>query len=66
MTTASHFDRFAVLPGHDEIVAMAPAAAYSCLVKDTSAVVAVDCELADIGATPHEVASAFAVKAQML
>ena len=36
MTAARNFDRFAAVPGHDEIVAMAPAVTYSCLVKDTS------------------------------
>jgi hypothetical protein len=67
MTTARHFDRFAAVAGHDEIVAMAPAAIYSCLVKDTSAGVALDRELAEIEATPHEVASTLAVMtAEML
>ena len=42
---------------------MAPAAIYSCLVKDTSTGVAIDRELADMGATPQEVASTFAVMA---
>jgi hypothetical protein len=63
MTAARHFDRFAAVPGHDEIVAMAPAAIYSCLVKDTSTGVAIDRELADMGATPQEVAATFAVMA---
>ena len=63
MTAARHFDRFAAVPGHDEIVAMAPAAIYSCLVKDTSTGVAIDRELAGMGATPQEVASTFAVMA---
>ena len=30
MTAARHFDKYAAVPGHDEIVAMAPAAIYSC------------------------------------
>ena len=59
MTAARHFDRFTAVPGHDEIVAMAPAAIYSCLVKDTSTGVAIGSELADMGATPQEVASTF-------
>ena len=42
---------------------MAPAAIYSCLVKDTSTGVAIDRELADMGATPQDVASTFAVMA---
>jgi hypothetical protein len=33
---------------------------YSCLVTDTSARVAIDRKLADMGATPQEVASTFA------
>lgn len=36
------------------------AAIYSCLVKDTSAKVAIDRKLADMGATPQEVASTLA------
>jgi hypothetical protein len=47
------------VPGHDEIVAMAPAAMYSCLV--TSTAVAIDSELADTGATTQNVTSSFAV-----
>jgi hypothetical protein len=63
MIAARHFDRFAAVPGHNEIVAMAPAAIYSCLVKDTSIGVAIDRELAGMEATPQEVASTFAVMA---
>jgi hypothetical protein len=63
VTAARHFDRFAAVPGHDEIVAMAPAAIYSCLAKDTDTAVAIDNELADMGATPQEVAATFAVMA---
>ena len=63
MTAARHFDQYAAVPGHDEIVAMAPAAIYSCLVGDSYTQVAIDQELADMGATPDEVASTFAVMA---
>ncbi len=42
---------------------MAPAAIYSCLVGDSCTQVAIDRELADMGATPDEVASTFAVMA---
>ena len=63
MTAARHFDQYAAVPGHDEIVAMAPAAVYSCLVGDSYTQVAIDQELADMGATPDEVASTFAVMA---
>jgi hypothetical protein len=63
MTTARHFDQYAAVPGHDEIVAMAPAAIYSCLVGDSYTQVAIDQELADMSATPDEVASTFAVMA---
>jgi hypothetical protein len=63
MTAARHFDQYAAVPGHDEIVAMAPAAIYSCLVGDSYTQVAVDRELAAIGVTPDEVASTFAVMA---
>ena len=45
---------------------MVPAAIYSCLVQDTSTGVAIDCELADMGATPQEVASISAVMAASL
>jgi hypothetical protein len=31
MTAARHSDQYTAVPGHDEIVAMAPAAIYSCL-----------------------------------
>lgn len=40
---------------------MAPAAIYSCLARDISTGVAIGGALADIGATPREVASTFAV-----
>ena len=63
MTATRHFDQHAAIPGHDEIVAMAPAAIYSCLVGDSYTQVAIDHELADMGATPYEVASTFAVMA---
>src|SRR5208282_3177326 len=42
---------------------MAPASIYSCLVADSDTQVAIDHELAAIGATPDEVASTFAVMA---
>lgn len=42
---------------------MAPAAIYSCLAGDSYTQVAIDRELADMGATPDEVASTFAVMA---
>ena len=42
---------------------MAPAAIYSCMARDTSTGVAIGGELADIGATPEEIASTFAVMA---
>jgi len=42
---------------------MAPAAIYSCLVSDSYTQVAIDQELAGMGATPDEVASMFAVMA---
>ena len=63
MTAARHFDHYAAVPGHDEIVAMAPAAIYSCLVSDSYTQVAIDRELTGMGATPDEVASTFAVMA---
>jgi hypothetical protein len=63
MTAARHFDCFAAVPGHDEIAAMAPAAIYSVLAKDTDTNVAIGEELADIGATPQEVTATFAVLA---
>lgn len=63
MTAARHFDRFAAVPGHDEIVSMAPAAIYSVLVRDLDTAVAIGDELAALGATPQEVASTFAVMA---
>jgi alkylhydroperoxidase/carboxymuconolactone decarboxylase family protein YurZ len=63
MTAARHFDQYAAIPGHDEIVAMAPAAVYSCLAGDSYTQVAIDRELTDMGATPEEVASTFAVMA---
>ena len=63
MTAARHFDQYAAVPGHDEIVAMAPAAIYWCLVGDSYTQVAIDQELADMGATSDEVASTFAVMA---
>ena len=31
MTGARHFDQYAAISGHDEIVAIATAAVYSCL-----------------------------------
>jgi hypothetical protein len=63
ITAARHFDQYAAVPGHDEIVAMAPAAIYSCLVGDSYTQVAIDHELADMGATADEVASTFVVMA---
>jgi hypothetical protein len=63
MTAARHFDQHAAIPGHDRIVAMAPAAIYECLVGDSYTQVAIDHELADMGATLDEVASTFAVMA---
>ena len=63
MTAARHFDQYAAVPGHVEIVAMSPAAIYSCLVSDSYTQVAVDRELAAMGATRVEVASTFAVMA---
>ena len=63
MTAARHFDRFAAVPGHDEIVAMAPAAIYSCLTRDDDTAVAIGNELAAMGATPQEVAATFAILA---
>lgn len=59
MTAARHFDRFAAVLRHHEIVAMAPAAIYSCLARDTSAGVAIGGELADMGATSQEIAWTF-------
>jgi hypothetical protein len=48
MTAARHFDQYAAVPGHDEIVAMAPAAIYSCLGRGfLYTQVAIDRELAD-------------------
>lgn len=47
MTAARHFGQFAAVSGHDEIVAMAPAAIYSCLAKDTGTGVATGSELAE-------------------
>lgn len=61
MTAAKHFDQYAAVPGHDEIMAIAPAAIYSRLVGDSYTQVAIDQELADMGATPDEVTSTFAV-----
>ena len=66
MTAAKHFDRFAAVPGHDEIVAMAPAAIYSCLARDDDTAVAIGNELADMAATPQEVAATFAVLASAM
>lgn len=63
MTAARHFDRFTAIPGHDEIVAMAPAAIYSCLTKDDVTSVAIGDELAAMDATPQEIAATFAVLA---
>jgi len=63
MTAARHFDRFAAVPGHDEIAPMAPAAIYSVLAKDTDTNVAIGQELADMSATPQEVTATFAVLA---
>jgi hypothetical protein len=63
MAAARHFHHNAAVPGHDEIVAMALAAIYSCLVGDSHTQVAIDQELADMGATPDEVAPTFAVMA---
>ena len=63
MTAARHFDRFAAVPGHDEIVAMAPAAIYSCLTRDDDTAVAIGDELAAMGATPQEVAATFSILA---
>jgi hypothetical protein len=57
LTAARHFDRFAAVPGHDEIAAMAPAAIYSCLTRDDDTAVAIGNELAAMGATPQEVAA---------
>lgn len=57
------FNRFAAVPGHDEIMATAPAAIYSCLARDTSTGVAIDDELAQVGTTVQEIASTFAVMA---
>jgi hypothetical protein len=62
ITAARHFDQHAVIPGHGEIVAMAPAAIYSCVVGDSCTEEAIDHELADIGAAP-DVASTSAVMA---
>jgi hypothetical protein len=42
---------------------MAPAAIYSCLAGDSYTHAAIDHELADMGVTPDEVASTFAVMA---
>jgi hypothetical protein len=42
---------------------MAPAAIHSCLAGDSYTQVAIDRELADMGATPDEVASTFAAMA---
>ncbi len=63
MTAARHSGQYAAVPGRDEIVAMAPAAIYSCRVGDSSTQVAINQELADMGAAPDEVASTFAVMA---
>jgi hypothetical protein len=63
MTAARHFDNYAAILGHDEIVAMAPAAIYSCLAADSDTQVAIDHELADMGATVEEVASTWTVMA---
>jgi hypothetical protein len=66
VTAARHFDRFAAVPGHDEIVAMAPAAIYSCLARDDDTAVAIGNELAAMAATPQEVAATFAVLASAM
>jgi hypothetical protein len=66
VTASKHFDRFAAVPGHDEIVAMAPAAIYSCLARDDDTAVAIGNELADMAATPQEVAATFAVLASAM
>jgi hypothetical protein len=50
MTAARHLDQYAAVPGHDEIVAMAPATIYSCLAGDSYTQVAIDQELAEMGA----------------
>ena len=50
MTAARHLDQYAVVPGDDEIVAVAPAAIYSCLAGDSYTQVAIDQELAEMGA----------------
>jgi hypothetical protein len=63
VTAARHFDRFAAVPGHDEIVAMAPAAIYSCLARDDDTAIAIGNELAAMDATPQEVAATFAILA---
>jgi hypothetical protein len=63
VTAARHFDRFAAVPGHDEIVAMAPAAIYSCLTRDDDTAVAIGDELAAMDATPQEVAATFSILA---
>ena len=63
MTAARHSGQYAAVPGHDEFVAMAPAAIYSCLVGDSYTQVAIDRELADMDAIPDEVTSTFAVMA---
>ena len=56
-------DKFAAIPGHDEIVAMAPAAIYSFLAADSDTQVAIDYELEGVGATVEEVASTWTVMA---
>ena len=66
MTAARHFDQYAAVPGHNEIVAMAPAAIYSCLAKDDDTAVAIGNELAAMSATPQEVAATFAVLASAM
>lgn len=66
VTVARHFDRFAAVPGHDEIAAMAPAAISSCLTRDDDTAFAIGDELAAMDATPREAAATFAILAAML
>jgi len=63
MTAARHFDKHAAIPGHDEIVAMAPAYVYSVLAGDSWTQAQIGAELERMGATPAEVAATFGVMA---
>jgi hypothetical protein len=63
MTAARHFDEHAAIPGHNEIVTMAPAAVYSVLAEDYWTSSGIGAELPAMGATPGEVASTFATMA---